>query len=111
MTVSRQVPVIGRGHADGLDIFVLVHLAEVGVALALGFSEILKPFLKARLVDVAEGGQFDVLHLLEVAGVLLADEAESDQPDADAVVGSEDAAVGGCGDGRRAEETAARGSR
>jgi hypothetical protein len=73
-----------------LDVFVLVHPAEITVPFRAGISDVLETFLQARLVDIRETHQIDIAELLEIAHVLFADQTEPDEPDADAVIRAKD---------------------
>ena len=90
----QGMPVVRRRDDDALDVLVLVHLPEIAVALGVGTLHVRQTLVHPRLVAVAHAQQFDILELLEIRDVLLADQAESDDPDADAVVGAEHAAIG-----------------
>ena len=88
------MPMVRRGHYHSLDVFVLVHLPEVGVALGIGVADILQGLIHAGLVGIAHPHDVDVVELFEVRDVLFADEPESDETDADTIVGAEDSLVG-----------------
>ena len=90
---EQCVPVVRRRDHDALDILVLIHLAEIAIALGVRIRDVLQPFVEARLVDVADAHQVDVGELLEIRDVLFPDQSESDKPDADAVVGAKHALV------------------
>jgi hypothetical protein len=69
-----------------LDVFVLIHPAEIAVPFGAGISDVLETFLQAWLVDVRETHQIDIAELFEIADVLFADQPEPDEPDADTVI-------------------------
>ena len=87
------MPVIRRGYDDALDVLVLVHLSEIAIAFGLGAAHVLEACLQTRLVDIADADQINVVELLEIGDVLLSDQSESDEPDADAIVGAEHSIV------------------
>ena len=55
----QRVPVVGSTHDDDIDIFAVEHLAEIGVGLRLT-AGILDAQLQVGLVNVADGGDFNV---------------------------------------------------
>src|ERR1035437_5096246 len=83
------VPVVRRGHHYALDVLVLIHLPEIAVRFRIRISDVFEAFLHARLVDVAQTHYIDIVELLEIGYVLLADQPEADEPDANAVIGAE----------------------
>ena len=91
---GQRMPVVRGRDDNALDILVLVHLPEIAVALGMGVPGVRQACLQAGLVTIADpndvgfGAQF-----LEVGDVLLADQAEADEADADAFVRAEHAAV------------------
>ena len=86
---EQRVPVVRRGHNDPLNVFVLIHPAEIAVPFRTGISDVLETFLQARLVDIAETHQIDIAELFEIGHVLFADQPEPDEPDADTVICAE----------------------
>ena len=91
------MPMVRRGHHHSLNVFVLVHLPEIGVPLGIGVADVLQGLVHAGFVGIAHPHDVDVAEFLEIRDVLFADESESDEADADAIVSPENSLVGrGC---------------
>ena len=89
----QPVPMVGRGDDDGVDVFVVEHLAEVGVSF-----RVCRRRVRRRDPCAAEGfgdaGDLDIGLLDEGRGEDPADEADADDADVDAFIGPEDATGG-----------------
>src|ERR1035441_5004801 len=95
------VPVVRSAYDDGLEIFVLEHLPEVGIWFSSLTARSYALF-KARLVNIAHGCQIHVGLILEIVNVLATDQSEADEPNLSAVVRAENALVGRRGQGCQA---------
>src|SRR5260370_35989009 len=73
------MPVVGRGNHHGLNIFVVKEPSKIfvtsGERAAGG-----KPLLEARLIDIAKTREIHIILAFEIANVLRANQAVSDEP-------------------------------
>ena len=82
----QGVPVVGRGDQDDIEVFLLEHLAVVGVGPRFLFRGLARRddfggLGQHLLVDVAQGDDLDRGHLEEPEQIDLAIPARADQPD------------------------------
>ena len=92
----RGVPVVGRGYDDRVEVRPVQQPAEItlGGRSPAGHGQ---AFLEPRGVDLADRGHLAVGLGQEIEQVALADEADADHADANAVVGTHHPARGGGG--------------
>ncbi len=85
---------IGRRDYYGLNIFVVEQLPEIAVSFSVPATR-RNALLQARLVDIGHSREVGVVLVLEIAHVLAANQAVSDEPHLHAIICACDACVGG----------------
>jgi hypothetical protein len=92
----QGMPVVGSGDDHGLDVRVFEQPAEIRVAFGVGAALRLGVF-DAWAIHVAHGRQGGVRELLKIGDVAQPDQAAADEADLHAVIGAQNAHVGGGG--------------
>ena len=106
MTVGIACPVIGCGDDNGIDIFAIQDMAEVGSAefglLRNGIKHFFLRLGDVRGVHVAQRHAFGILDGQAIGEIRPPHSAAADEAHADAVIGADDALSGsrGCSGGR-----------
>ena len=90
---EQCVPVVGRTHHHGLNIFIVQQFSKIAIGFGAGSTR-REALFQARLADFAHGGQVGVFLIFEIVDMLAADQAVADEAHLDAIVGAQQPRIG-----------------